>query len=139
MATRHQLSNQAAINSSVGHAHRGDKYFVTVLKKSLFILHHYLYFYFGEVHAYVYIPKAQSGWLHLTQQEGGSALTVLVFLLLALLATLLPPLVENTLGLGRLLQAHHESIHVLETVVQDLLAKDAVEWFGRAEQLAACV
>lgn len=51
-------------------------------------------------------------------------LTVLVSRLLALPASLLLlllALVEDALGLGRLLQAHHESLHVVKAVVQNFL------------------
>lgn len=57
-----------------------------------------------------------------SQRDSISVLTILVLLLLALPASLLL-LVENTLGLGCLLQARHESLHVSKTVVQNLLMK----------------
>lgn len=50
----------------------------------------------------------------------GAALTALVLLVL-LFASLLPVSAEKMLGLGRLLQARHEPLHVVKAVVHDFL------------------
>lgn len=56
------------------------------------------------------------------QQAGKFVLTTILALLLALPASFLP-VTENALGLGRLLQTHHEALDVIETVVQNLLVR----------------
>lgn len=58
--------------------------------------------------------------------DGRTPLTLVVRLLLALSAFLLPPLVENDLGLNRLLQAGHEPLHVVKAVVHKLLKNNTV-------------
>lgn len=52
------------------------------------------------------------------------SLTARCLLLVALFASLLGLLAEQTLGLGRPLQPRHELLHVVEAVVQDLLRND---------------
>ena len=64
---------------------------------------------------------------HLSSNTEEKPLTIFVLRLLALFASLLLPLVENALGLGCLLQARHEPLHVVEAVVQDLLTTTRAE------------
>lgn len=58
----------------------------------------------------------------------GAALTTRLLLLVALFASLLRPLTKNTLGLGRLLQARHEVLHVIKAVVHDFLRRVKQTW-----------
>lgn len=55
----------------------------------------------------------------------GKTLTVLALLLLA--ASFLLLLIENTLGLGCLLQTGHESLHIVKAVVKNLLKKTCTD------------